>query len=243
MLRPVSHCRRGFTLAELLVGMSITIVVVVLLFQVFSAFASQWQHAERRTDAYRDARAAVQLMSRDLSRANIGADAEMLTLKDPVATSIAREAYAVAPMPNSGKSMLCAVGYYCAWDGNTRSFTLKRLFRDSDTTVGDLVGASPNFTALFAKDASREEDLAAFAWDLQFTPGAGANALAVNTPTTTWKWIDVRFKCISPSVAPRLKAMNVGQGDWYDQNSNAYKTIILPSEQQFVTRITLHETR
>ena len=79
--------------------------------------------------------------------------------------------------PNSkcAKSELCAVGYYCAWDGVAKAFSLKRLFKDSDATVTSLQGPTVNFTTLYTKVPANEEDLAACVWDLGCAPGVGAD--------------------------------------------------------------------
>ena len=90
---------------------------------------------------------------------------------DSSGNQYAKEAYAVAPMANSGKSDLCAVGYYLAWDATVKAYRLKRLFKDSDTTVTSLAKGTPDFTTLFTKATANEEDLASYAWDLRFRPG------------------------------------------------------------------------
>lgn len=59
---------RAFTLVELLVSITILTVLVGVLFQVFNATVTGWQRAENRTDAFREARAALALMARDISQ-------------------------------------------------------------------------------------------------------------------------------------------------------------------------------
>ncbi len=169
-----THKSRGFTLAEVLIATAITLLVVTLLFGVFSSVVSQWRSSDQRIDAFRDARAALLLITRDLSRAHVNGDRQMITLVDDTGT-YAKEAYMVTPIPNAGKSELCAVGYYCAWDSVAKTFTLKRLFRDSDAAVTSLQGPTVNFTTLYSKVAANEENLAACVWDLQFAPGIDAD--------------------------------------------------------------------
>ena len=162
---------RGFTLAEVLIATVITSLIVTLLFGVFSSVVNQWRSADQRIDAFRDARAALLLITRDLSRAHVGANTQMITLKDLTA-SYAKEAFVVTPIPNAGKSELCAVGYYLSWDNTAKAFSLKRLFKNSDATVTNLQGASVNFTSLFSKPTTQaerdlyEEGLAPCVWDL-----------------------------------------------------------------------------
>lgn len=57
----------AFTLIELLVAMTVSLLLLVVLMQVFSAATNTWQRSEAQIDAYREARGALQLMARDLS--------------------------------------------------------------------------------------------------------------------------------------------------------------------------------
>jgi type II secretory pathway pseudopilin PulG len=57
---------RGFTLAELLIATGITVIVVVMLGWMLTSLLSTASHATERVDAFRDARAALQLIERDL---------------------------------------------------------------------------------------------------------------------------------------------------------------------------------
>ena len=58
---------RGFTLVELLIAAAITVVIVVMLGLMLGSLMSSASHASQRVDAFRDARAALQMMERDLS--------------------------------------------------------------------------------------------------------------------------------------------------------------------------------
>jgi uncharacterized protein (TIGR02599 family) len=59
----------AFTLVELLIAISITLLIVVLLSRIFAGAADAWRSSDQRIDVFRDARAALQIISRDLSRA------------------------------------------------------------------------------------------------------------------------------------------------------------------------------
>ena len=58
---------RAFTLVELLIAAAITVVIVVMLGWMLGSLMSSASHASQRVDAFRDARAALQMMQRDLS--------------------------------------------------------------------------------------------------------------------------------------------------------------------------------
>jgi type II secretory pathway pseudopilin PulG len=65
MIRPNKNS--GFTLLELLIAAGITVVIVVLLGTMAGALMSTAARANQRIDAFRDARAALQMIQRDLS--------------------------------------------------------------------------------------------------------------------------------------------------------------------------------
>jgi len=56
----------GFTLAELLIATGITTAIVLMLGWMLGSLMSTASHANERVDAFRDARAALQMMERDL---------------------------------------------------------------------------------------------------------------------------------------------------------------------------------
>lgn len=224
--------------------MAITTVIMVLLFRVFASAANQWQVADQRIDAFRDARAALRLMTRDLGRACINGDPQMLTLANFDSTdTYAKEAYAITPIANAGKSQLCAVGYYLAWDALTKTFNLKRLYKNSDTAYPSLAQKPPDFTTLFTQSATTDESMSACIWDLRFTPGILSNLQPPDGDSKTWRWIEVRFKSMSAASARKLQGLTVDQTTWSDSSTARYRTLILPSEQQFVTRISLEQNR
>jgi type II secretory pathway pseudopilin PulG len=61
------HKKLGFTLLELLIATATTVVIVVLLGTMLGSLMTTAARANQRIDAFRDARAAMQMMQRDLS--------------------------------------------------------------------------------------------------------------------------------------------------------------------------------
>ena len=57
----------GFTLAELLVATAISALIVAFLGSMFVSLANTGSKATQRLDVFRDARAALQLIERDLT--------------------------------------------------------------------------------------------------------------------------------------------------------------------------------
>src|SRR6476620_10188648 len=59
--------REAFTIVELLIATAITALIVVLLGTMFGSLTSTTSRANQRIDSFRDARAALQMMERDLA--------------------------------------------------------------------------------------------------------------------------------------------------------------------------------
>ena len=136
--------RAAFTLVELLVTMAVSALLIVFLFQLFNATAKAWKSGEDQTDTYREARAALQLMVRDIGSTTaplmrnayavptptpssspapgivpvLVLDQYPSSLADPARQpddAINEELYCLTNIPNSGSSSLCAAGYFCEW--------------------------------------------------------------------------------------------------------------------------------
>src|SRR6266478_5632962 len=138
----------GFTLVELLIATGITVAIVLMLGLMLSSLMSTASHATQRVDAFRDARAALQVMQRDLRnlvRTQWTTPTQPQTLPtayfaldnrytgDPVAGN--QQLYALVSAKTTASSGdVCAVGYYCRWDDQLHAYTLRRFFRDSAAT-------------------------------------------------------------------------------------------------------------
>ncbi len=203
----------AFTLIEILVSVTIVVFLVLLLGQIISSAQAIWRHAETRTDAFREARAALDLMSRDLALALTDDRAPVLTLSniyddqnDPtVGPQHNQQVYALIPMRNVGdpppatppptRTDLCATGFYCVWDNNRRAYVLRRHMLQSNPTFTRLQSA---FAAAGpvdplkvynplnpAANPSEDEDIASYVWDLKVLPYEN-NAGAPPTPNASY---------------------------------------------------------
>jgi type II secretory pathway pseudopilin PulG len=179
----------AFTIVELLVAAAITVVIVVLLGTMFGSLMKTSMRANQRTDSFREARAALQMMKRDLAnlvRAQPSAYFTMMDLYSDPNTSTAknRQLYALCALKNQPPGVatntagdMCALGYYCRWD--TDRYTLRRHFRDSATTfaafqangsgiymapIHPTIPAASLYTPVAADDI-----LATNVWNLQIT--------------------------------------------------------------------------
>jgi hypothetical protein len=184
-------------LAELLIATGITVLIVVMLGWMLGSLMSSATHTTQRVDAFRDARAALQMMERDLSnliRTQWTPDpfssptptpgtAQPLTVPtayfaldntlyaDPAAGN--QQLYAlVAAKTTASSGDVCAVGYYCRWDtdqnGSRGRYTLRRFFRA--LTLSDMqgFGTYAGESVLYTPGLS-DPVLAANVWNLKIT--------------------------------------------------------------------------
>src|SRR5438128_4040107 len=186
---------RGFTLAELLVATGVTAGMVLMLGWMLGSLMSSASHANERVDAFRAARAALQLIERDLrnlvrtqwnpdpftnpapapcfasaiSTTRVTLPAAYFALdslySDPAAGN--QQLYAlVAEKTPASSGDLCAVGYYCAWDTQLHAYSLRRFFRG--LTFSDIQGFGTFAGESFLySPGSSDPVLAAFVRNLQ----------------------------------------------------------------------------
>ena len=185
--RAIALSEGGFTLAELLIATGITAIIVVLFGTMLGSLLNTASRANQRIDAFREARAALQMIERDFSSLvptqwNIQTSPP-IPITRPAAYFALENIYsdpavgnqqifglvavkaACSPTPSVGD--VYAVGYYCRWEGNR--YTLRRFFRDSAHTFSVLqnavsYAADSDLYDLNAADA-RNDVVAAYVWN------------------------------------------------------------------------------
>jgi len=274
-----------------MVAVSVTLVLVILMLRIFTEGSTAWQRNDEKLDTFREARAALQSISRDFSalaplpRPELTAtptpapgsstnvppldEFPLLTLDHHPDTAdedkVNEEIYGILPARNEGRSSLCAIGYYCAWDQNKRAFILRRQFTKSNATFANLRGAlntvaplnySKSFQLLFARGLSPDEqyvdDLATYIWDFRVVipnilenPATGTSAKIYKWPQGPFardlpEWVEVRFKALGSNAARKMESLGgLTRDTWFNPRSDLYQKYILPNEQEFVTRIKL----
>ena len=180
--RAIALSEGGFTLVEVLIAAAITVVIVVMLGLMLGSLMSSASHASQRVDAFRDARAALQVMERDLrnlvrTQWNIQTSPVPTPVPVPVTRPAAyfaldkrwqdtandpysdpangnpnRQMFGLIATKSSAPGDMCAVGFYCRWDTQLHAYTLRRFFLDATTTFN--VFTSPAVTAAnYASDS------------------------------------------------------------------------------------------
>jgi len=133
--------RAAFTLVEMMVALAVTGLLTVMMLRMFSDSSTIWKTEDDRLDTFREARAALQLMSRDfttalpLPNATSAAATDQypaLALRDRqtarslkdvsgLAPEYFTAAYFLASAPNDGRGDLCALGYFLEWEPSIKT--------------------------------------------------------------------------------------------------------------------------
>lgn len=157
---------RGFTLVEMIVALAVTSVLTVLMLRMFTDSSAIWKREDDRLDTFREARAALQLMARELATVNpmpgvnptLGGTEQFPvlalryhpdTLEAEKTTPGNQQIYALASLPYQPKKdtktgeirdrgELRAIGYFCAWVQEKNCYVLRRQSADSDETFSRL---------------------------------------------------------------------------------------------------------
>lgn len=144
--------RRGFTLVEIMVATVAFAGMMVLLLTFFDCAAEAWKSSEKRVDVFREARAAMDLIRRDLRGLEI--NEELPAYLNPKSDEVRLTALLPPEkngdvffflttqsrvMQEEGKNRgdLCAVGYYLSyWSDEGAAgkgeYHLHRYFKSSD---------------------------------------------------------------------------------------------------------------
>lgn len=137
---------RAFTLVELLVALSITVILVLLLTSVVAATLGAWNQGRNRLDTYSNARLLLGRLVDELkgaianpaisgSKIQFVENFAFAGVPAPTAGTV-ENVFFVAPYPNLGAGDLCTIAY--ALDKDTHE--LKRAFRSSDQVWADGTG-------------------------------------------------------------------------------------------------------
>jgi prepilin-type N-terminal cleavage/methylation domain-containing protein len=131
-----SETCRAFTLLELLASMVVLGLIVVMLFGVFQQTSKAWQRGESHVETFTQARAALDLISRDLSQA-------LATNTIPFFASEDRTTLGTLSLPRGNLAFVAAVGD-SATDGIDLMEVVYRLSRGPRGT-SEAVPPSPWF--------------------------------------------------------------------------------------------------
>lgn len=250
---------RGFTIVELLVAVTITIILTVLLASVVAATLGVWSQGRNRLDTYSNARQIMQRMGDELkgAKANPNMSASQIQFVENVTTfpapnptpvpsptpGVAENVFFVAPQPNIGAGDLCVIAYALDW----RTHELKRAFNSSNAAWAVANRYQANSYPFGVTDW---HTIATGVLEFEILSYSQANLdpSPAPTPTVAPSWdsgasspswmtgvaprrIVIRFKLVDDKTAVRLSALPPG--------SPAYNSILGQSARDFRYEVSL----
>jgi prepilin-type N-terminal cleavage/methylation domain-containing protein len=159
----------AFTLLELLVAMAVLAILVLMLMNMVDSATRLWRINENRVEGYREPRAALGIVARDLKTAMAGTNMQFFRLNDagyvPAGATVGTNAshvFFLSAMPagaqwtsnaTPNKSDICEIGYFVGYGKTSASsnspvntLNLYRYFLSSDETYAALKNTnSPSY--------------------------------------------------------------------------------------------------
>jgi prepilin-type N-terminal cleavage/methylation domain-containing protein len=227
---------QGFSLAELLVALAITALLVVLLANVVSATLTAWQQGRTRLDTFSNARQVISRLGDEISAA-VAAKGRIEFVENSPALATApaptpqpqraENVFFVAPYPNAGAGDLCVVAYR----HNPVEYRLERAFLDSAAawavgtsryTVAGSAGALAWRTVAtgvveFEIRAYSQQNLDAGDEPPSANLKASWNSAAATDPMMDGKTprrIVLRFRVVDDRTATRLASLPAGSAPY-----------------------------
>lgn len=265
----ISGClrRRAFTLLELLVAMAVFSLLIVLLMGMVDSGTKLWRENENRVDSYREARAAISMMERDLRnvlaknstnylRFNAAAFPQLQEADVQKNTNTASAVFFLSAQPASAQDLaankgdICEVGYFLGYgnssagpvnSGISKSMNLYRYFRSSGGTFSNLTNGSSSLFTNVTITGAESDLLARNIKAFRLTP------FHLNSAGNYVPYDAVTHGAMPDLVEVSLTALNqdvsrklLSSGDWI--NTPGYLTNVTKQvEQTFTTRIRLQD--
>lgn len=257
----------AFTMLELLVAMAVFSLLIVLLMGMVDGATKLWRENENRVDAYREARAALGMMARDLNNAIAANNTNYILINTPAFaklqeadvqknTNTAGAIFFLSAQPaaaqdlSGNKSDVCEVGYFLAYGNtsiapagstNNKSMGLYRYFRSSNNTFSNLLSGSASLFSNVTITGAHTDLLARNVKSFRITPyqiDASNNRIAYN-PATNAAMPDLVEISVTALNQDTARKMD-SASDWTN-SSGPLTNIIQEVEQTFTTRLRLKD--
>jgi prepilin-type N-terminal cleavage/methylation domain-containing protein len=244
----------AFSLLEVLVAISVLSVLLVILLNIVQNATSLWRGAENKVEAYREARAALQVMSSDLKNILPTTNADFFRTNLTNTPNIGF--LAALPISSqdttSSKSDICAIGYFVAYDDKSpvagangrQSYNLYRYFVESNETFEKLTGASGPTGVLDLDSDFPPEILArnvvSFNATYSVTNASGGFTPWTQSVTTPMPHIvEIKITAVNNERTMRFGARSASS-EWDDFSSDTNAPDYQKNTKTFTTRIKLN---
>ncbi|MEI8293771.1 MAG: GxxExxY protein [bacterium] len=242
----------AFSLLEILVAVTVLSILLFVLLNIVQNSTSLWRAAENKMEAYREARAALQVMSSDLR--NVLPTTNTNFFRTNLPTNSPNLAF-LATLPLSSQnatslSDVCTVGYFLAYDNKSpvagasgrQSYNLYRYFVESNDTFKNLTN-SPT-TALTASFANTNCEILArniigFNATYSITNAPGFANWTQNATTPMPHIVEIKITAINNERTMRFGARGAS-GEWDTFKNSTNSPDYQKNTKTFTTRINLN---
>jgi prepilin-type N-terminal cleavage/methylation domain-containing protein len=247
----------AFTLLELLVALAVLALLITVLMGLVDSAAKLWRESEARVDAYREARAALNVMQRDLRNAvattnqnffRLNTDAYAQLADAEKNTNYASAVFFLSAQPanaqasGQNRSDVCQVGYFLAYGKTSMSpaaqteqtMNLYRYFLSSDPTFQAFTNTnSPPFNANLTPTDLNVELLARNIKSIRLT-ARDTNGLpyVAGTNSALPPLVEIEMIALNQDAAGKLRT----KSDWTNSTGNLQR-ITEQAQQTFQTRV------
>jgi len=240
--------KEGFTLAELLVALAITLVLVLLLVNVVSAALNAWQQGRNQIDTFANARQALDRITDEIKGAVASPSPNRIEFSENVASlqptpapqqGASEIVFFVAPYPNTSADDLCVIAYR----HNSTTHELQRTFVDSQNAWnGSPKYQSSGYSNLQWRTVARgvlEFEIQSYSQtDLDSTASptatpadwnsvGGGSAMLGNTP----RKILIRIKVVDDKTLAKLVGLSAGNA--------TYDRLVTQAAREFTASVLL----
>ena len=254
---PVHPVKKAFSLLEILVAISVLSILLVVLLNIVPASTMLWRTAENRAEAYREARAAVQVVSADLRNLLPSTNTAFFVTNLPGIDASTRPNSQIGfltTLPAStqntnNKSDLCAVAYFLAYGNKApvagnhgrQSYNLYRYFIESNETFANLKKNAP-FSDVNSANTNCEilaRNILDFQLSLLMTNADGFTNWTYSSTTPTPDLMELKIVGLNNERSLRFNARS-DQTDWDTLRSETNTSDYLKNTKTFTTRVKLN---
>lgn len=235
---------------EVLVAVAVLGMLLVLLLNILQSTTGLWRGVENRAEAYREARAAMQVISRDLGGIVGSTNVNLFP------TNLIEEKHIafLARMPRSSQNFdslgdVCAVGYLLAYgnkspvagDNGRQSYNLYRYFIESNETFTNL-SSGANLFPDFDSSTNRSEILArnVVDFDISYFTVSGTTSTLWNQSDDTPMpdVVEIRITSVNNERSMRFDARDA-ESAWQSFAADTNAPDFLKNTKTFTTRFAI----
>ena len=243
----------AFSLLEVLVAVSVLSILLVILLNIVQGATNLWRTSENKVEAYREARAALQVISSDLK--NILPSTNFAFFRTDLTNTPNLGFLATLPLSSQNTNSLgdvCTIGYFLKYDNKSpvagdngrQSYNLYRYFVESNKTFTNLT-ANPTTSITKSFDTNHFEILARNVVSFNATysvTNASGNFSTWTTQNATYPMpnlVEITITAVNNERTMRFGPRSAS-GEWDTFSSDTNSPDYRKNTKTFTTRIKLN---